>query len=703
MHRWQGPGPITLREIEEYHWHGDPEMMVITGVPQVPVVTIAGPIMVEDSVVSVSCNIDGALVAMTDQGTLLGRAYVSGGRAMVPLSPPPQSPTTLDIVVTGHNLVPWQGAWEVVEPASPWLRHRAHTIDDSAGGNGDGLLNPGESVVMAVTVENIGDEDGTGISSTLGTASPSCTVTDGAADFPDIAAGAMATTLPDHFAFTLDSEASHGELVLALKWTADGGLSGGFDLSTMVCEPLLITNLAVTEITESSARITWTTNVPASTRLSYGIMAPLPQVVESSILTTSHSVLLSDLDSCTRYLFVVTSESPGCYQVTEDNGGTSYSFTTSARMVIFFDDVESGDAGWTAEPPWAISDEASFSATHSWTDSPGGSYDNSVDIRLTSPVIEVTGLTGLELSFFHTPYLDWWNEDTGTVEVTSDGGTTWTPVAFYTGQLDTWTEEIIDLSAFSGSDTLQIGFRLTADSSSVSDGWHIDDIEVSATKSCSVGMVRLGETVYPCDSTISVIVTDLDLNTDDTVQETASALIASNTEPSPELVLLTETGLSSTTFVGTIDTSPGAPIPDGMLSLSDGDLITATYEDADDGCGTPATAATTAQADCSPPVISDVQVPLRDLTSGSALVVWHTDEEATAVVTIEGTSIPVAVAATGLATEHVVTVTGLSGCTTYDLSVTSCDRWGHCTTDDNGGNCVQLVAGTQCRLCGVEA
>ena len=40
----------------------------------------------------------------------------------------------------------------------------------------------------------------------------------------------------------------------------------------------------------------------------------------------------------------------------------------------FADDVEIGQPGWTAQTPWAITTESSHSATHSWTDSPGGNY-----------------------------------------------------------------------------------------------------------------------------------------------------------------------------------------------------------------------------------------------------------------------------------------------------------------------------------------
>ena len=89
---------------------------------------------------------------------------------------------------------------------------------------------------------------------------------------------------------------------------------------------------------------------------------------------------------------------------------------------------------------------------------------------------------------------------------------------------------------------------------------------------------------------------------------------------------LTEVGLDSSYFVGTIATTSDAPAADGQLSVANGDVITATYQDADDGTGSPAVADDTAVVDCEGPAISDLQVV--DISPGRARVVWTTDEPA---------------------------------------------------------------------------
>ena len=86
-------------------------------------------------------------------------------------------------------------------------------IDDAIGGDGDGYPEPGESVAMAITLENDGEENATGISGGITTSSSYATVTDANAAWPNIAIGASAQSSPDHFAFDIDPSTPCGETV----------------------------------------------------------------------------------------------------------------------------------------------------------------------------------------------------------------------------------------------------------------------------------------------------------------------------------------------------------------------------------------------------------------------------------------------------------------------------------------------------------
>ncbi|MBK1693867.1 hypothetical protein CKO09_03810 [Chromatium weissei] len=70
----------------------------------------------------------------------------------------------------------------------------------------------------------------------------------------------------------------------------------------------------------------------------------------------------------------------------------------------FFDNVELGVNGWYADLPWAITNTASASSSHSWTDSPTGNYGNNQFVTLISPPINLFGKTNLLSLGFKAKY-----------------------------------------------------------------------------------------------------------------------------------------------------------------------------------------------------------------------------------------------------------------------------------------------------------
>jgi carboxypeptidase T len=156
-------------------------------------------------------------------------------------------------------------------------------------------------------------------------------------------------------------------------------------------------------------------------------------------------------------------------------------FLLSPIGTFFFDDVESGNLGWTVEAPWAITAEASASPSHSWTDSPGGNYASSKNISITSPVWNFGASTGVTLSFQHIYDLEstW---DFGYVEYSTNGGSSWTGAASYTGTGHTvWSGVELRLAALDGQTNARLRFRFYSDTTIVKDGWHIDDIRIIAS------------------------------------------------------------------------------------------------------------------------------------------------------------------------------------------------------------------------------
>ncbi len=201
---------------------------------------------------------------------------------------------------------------------------------------------------------------------------------------------------------------------------------------------------------------------------------------------------------------------------------------------------------------------------------------------------------------------------------------------------------------------------------------------------CHQGVVTLGKGIVGCSDTLSVELVDMDLNGTSSEVETTVVELTTTTETTPEALTLVETGPNTSRFTGSILLEPGTPVAaDGRLAVAPGDVVTATYHDADDGTGSAAVAFDTADADCVGP---DVSVRVTDVTDVSAIVRWTTSEPTTGRV--EWGSTPAlgnTVSDATLAATHALTLSPLVECGRFFFRVFSTDAQGNSTVRDAGG------------------
>jgi hypothetical protein len=107
-----------------------------------------------------------------------------------------------------------------------------------------------------------------------------------------------------------------------------------------------------------------------------------------------------------------------------------------------------------------------------------GLYGNLADYRLTTGPYDLRGLRHPVLSYRR--WLD--NEpgvDLASVDLSTDGGSTWIPLVSGFGYGEGWESESIDIgSAALGSAGVRFRFRLQTDASTVRSGFYIDDLTV---------------------------------------------------------------------------------------------------------------------------------------------------------------------------------------------------------------------------------
>ncbi len=207
------------------------------------------------------------------------------------------------------------------------------------------------------------------------------------------------------------------------------------------------------------------------------------------------------------------------------------------------------------------------------------------------------------------------------------------------------------------------------------------------TDASPAGFIVLDESVYGCIDVVGIAIADSDLT------GTGSANISVTTSGGDsEIVALSETPANSGQFSGTIVAS-GDPVTtsDAVLQVADGQIVTATYNDADDGSGNPAVVQDAATVDCTAPVISAVTTA--GFAATTATITFTTDETASGQVRF-GTSCGAltSTSPTGAeTTSHSIDLAGLASSTTYFYAADAADAAGNSATDDNIGACYSLT------------
>ncbi len=168
-----------------------------------------------------------------------------------------------------------------------------------------------------------------------------------------------------------------------------------------------------------------------------------------------------------------------------------------ASQARYSADFEANDGGYVAlagyyPQSWAWGIPASgpnraHSGSNAWATNLTGYYNNSEDGSLTSPVIDLAAYAG------QAPILSWWQwlqteftYDFASVEVSKDGGTTWSRVyGPISGNVDlVWTKHTVALDASYAVPGFRLRFILRPDSSVTFPGWYVDEVGIAV--GCSV-------------------------------------------------------------------------------------------------------------------------------------------------------------------------------------------------------------------------
>ncbi|MCK4303062.1 MAG: T9SS type A sorting domain-containing protein [Candidatus Eisenbacteria sp.] len=172
---------------------GDPATEMWTGYPAPLLVYYPNTVSVGANVVTVVVwkdgleePVEGAWVYLYREGGGPGEEIAIGGYAdetgTVDIPIDASVPGTVQITVTGHNLYPYQSTFEIGE-VPVFIGLEDCVIDDDSTppsqGNGDGQINPGETIGLGITLKNYGSQAAMDVTLTVSCDDPYIGLIDG--------------------------------------------------------------------------------------------------------------------------------------------------------------------------------------------------------------------------------------------------------------------------------------------------------------------------------------------------------------------------------------------------------------------------------------------------------------------------------------------------------------------------------------------
>ncbi len=268
-------------------------------------------------------------------------------------------------------------------------------------------------------------------------------------------------------------------------WSAPMWITWGTSTCTLPGATTLSSPADLATGVSTATTLSWTAASGATSYDVYLGTSTTPALFGSS---TTTSLAVSGLAASTKYYWRVVAKN-ACGS---GSSSATRSFTTAAAstlVTIFNEGAESGATGWTypknTGSGWSIQTTTdSFAGSNRFkTNAAYTTYIDSADWSLVSPAFSLGGKTAATLTFYNK-YKTEASYDFAIVEVSTNGGTSWTQLRKVSGQSSgypSWAPQVsLSLNAYTGNTNCQIRFRFTSDTSVTDWGYAVDSILLTA-------------------------------------------------------------------------------------------------------------------------------------------------------------------------------------------------------------------------------
>jgi hypothetical protein len=518
----------------------DPAMDIWTDTPGNLAITLPTAVHIDANEVEIGVTdgtdpVAGARVTIVRDSTFAVHGFTDQN-GMVYLDPAVAEPGSLYIVATAHNFYPASGTVPVAACAAPLVMLESFTIDDdtsgSSSGNSNGAADAGETIETKTSLANVGQATAESVSGLLRSSDAYVTLIDSTGTYAPIPPGAtvhpgwsyvyaLAPTVPDSHPVAFDLQVAYSDTSVIRHFTvpvrapvlAVSGLSGNDSLygNGDGC-------VEAGEIVEFTLEISNSGSGDAA-----GIAVTLAESDPYAALEIDSAFVASvaaggEAETSPAFRIVLAPDCPRYHSVDLDAdidlaGGIHLVDSTIIHVGgALSDDLEGEDLGWThADIVPGFLDQWHLDTYRNHT--PGGSISWKFGGAGSEPYAHYAhgGLVTPELCLGSNASMSFWHwiqvelesgnyaSDGGIVEISVDGGSTWTqitpsggyPHRIYPGTstpippetpcfawTSDWAHVQFDLSAYQGRARIRFNFG-GGEHFGTEEGWYIDDIVVT--------------------------------------------------------------------------------------------------------------------------------------------------------------------------------------------------------------------------------
>ena len=143
---------------ETFYWtlFGDPSVVLRSDIPENMEVIHDEVLLIGSSEMNVNVSQSGALVAVSEDGLLLGSAYTdASGNANILFSNSVENPGLLAIIVTAYNKIPYESSVNVIAPDGAYILLNNIALTNSEQ---EDQLSFGETAYVYATIQNVGQD-----------------------------------------------------------------------------------------------------------------------------------------------------------------------------------------------------------------------------------------------------------------------------------------------------------------------------------------------------------------------------------------------------------------------------------------------------------------------------------------------------------------------------------------------------------------